>query len=58
MDQKDKITLAISKLKEDPARWKNLTDFAISKLTEDQKKSSVYDSLLNLKIREILAEYT
>jgi hypothetical protein len=58
MDQKDKITHAIAKLKEDPARWKNLTDFAKSKLTEEQKKSSVYESLLNLKIREILSEYT
>lgn len=58
MEQKEKINIAIAKLKEDPTRWKNITDFAISKLTEEQKKSSVYESLLNLKIREILSEYT
>lgn len=58
MEPKQKINIAIAKLKEDPARWKNITEFAHSKLTEEQKKSSVYDSLLNLKIREILSEYT
>lgn len=58
MEKKDKITHAIQELKKQPDRWKNLRQFALSKLTEDQKKSPVIESLLDLKIREILSEYT
>lgn len=57
MEQKQKITLAIAKLKEDPERWKNITSFANSNLTEEKKNSSVHEPLLALKIREVLSEY-
>lgn len=57
MEKKEKINIAIEKLKSDPVRWKNITQFAHSKLTDEQRVSPVYDSFLHLKIREVLSEY-
>ena len=57
MEKKDKITHAMQKFKEDPERWKNLRDFATSKLTEEQKSSPVFESILSLKMRQVLCEY-
>lgn len=58
MEKKDKITHAMQKFKEDPERWKNLRQFALSKLSEEQRVSPIVESLLDLKIREVLGEYT
>lgn len=57
MEKKDKITQKINEIKSDPARWKNLRDFATSKLTEEQKSSPVFESILSLKMRQVLCEY-
>lgn len=58
MLQKDKISYYFTEIKKDPERYEKLREFAKSKLTEKQKNSSVYESLLDLKMREILSEYT
>lgn len=58
MQKKEKITYHLTEIKKDPDRYKKLRDFAISKLLEEQKKSEVFESLLDLKMREILSEYT
>lgn len=58
MLQKDKITYHLTEIKKDSERYEKLREFAKSKLTEKQKNSSVYESLIDLKMREILSEYT
>ena len=58
MEKKEKITYHLTEIKKDPERYKKLRDFAIIKLSEEQKKSEVFESLLDLKMREILSEYT
>lgn len=58
MEKKDKITFALQELKKDPVRYNNLIEFARSKLTEEQKQSPIYQSILQIKIREVLSEYT
>ena len=55
MDQKDKITKAIQELSLE--RLKKLQQLAISQMTESQKHSWVFNSILDLKCREIMSRY-
>lgn len=54
MNKKEQITYHLTEIKKDPVRYKKLREFALSKLTEEQKKCTVLESILDLKMREIL----
>lgn len=58
MEKKEKITYHLTEIKKDPERYKKLREFALSKLTEEQIHSPILESLLDLKMREILSQYT
>lgn len=52
---KDKITKAIQELS--PERLEKLKQLALSQMTDSQKYSPVYQSIQDLKCREIMAKY-
>lgn len=58
MQKKELITHHLTEIKKDPERYKKLREFAISLLSEEQKKSEVFESLLDIKMRNILSKYT
>lgn len=55
MDQKDKITTAISELS--PERLEKLRTLALNQLSDYQKTSYLFESFRDLKMREIMAKY-
>ena len=57
MDQKEKITQALNDLKNEPSRYKKLQSLALSQMTDSQKHSPVYLSIMDLKMREIMSKY-
>ena len=57
MDSKDKITKALNDLRLEPERYKKLQSLALSQMSDSQKHSSVYLSIQDLKMREIMAKY-
>ena len=54
---KDKITKALNDLKLEPERYKKLQSLALSQMTDSQKHSPVYLSIMDLKCRKIMAKY-
>jgi len=52
---KDLITQAINSLP--PERLKKLQELAMSQLTESQRTSYVFESLRDMKCREIMGKY-
>ena len=52
---KDKITKALNDLS--PERLKKLQELAMSQLSESQRTSYVFESLRDMKCREIMAKY-
>jgi len=54
---KDKITKALNDLKLEPERYKKLQSLALSQMSDSQKHSPVYLSIMDLKMREIMAKY-
>lgn len=57
MEKKDKITSYLKEIKSNPERYKKLREFTLSKMSEEEKKSPVFISLLDLKMRQVLCEY-
>ncbi len=54
---KDRITKALNDLKLEPDRYAKLQSLALSNMTDSQKHSPVYLSIMDLKMREIMAKY-
>ena len=52
---KERITTAISELS--PERLQKLRTLAISQMTDAQKSSYAYESLLSLAMRRIMSKY-
>ena len=57
MDSKDRITQALADLKKEPERYEKLKSLALSQMNDAQKHSSVHLSIMDLKMREIMAKY-
>lgn len=57
MDQKKKISHAIQELKKEQERYAKLQQLALSQMTDAQKFSPVYQSIMDLKCREIMKKY-
>lgn len=54
---KDKITQALNDLKNEPERYKKLQSLALSQMSDAQKHSPVYLSIMDLEMRKIMSKY-
>lgn len=54
MDKK-LLNQKIERIQKDPVEWKRLRELADSKLTDEQKASSLYETLLSMRIRMIVS---
>ncbi len=56
-EEKNILHERIRKIKSDPVEWNKLESLANSYLTQEQKESSVYKALLDVRIKMIVSNY-
>lgn len=56
-DAKREMNEKIRKLKQNPEEWNKIVEMAKSKLTTEQKESSIFNAILDQAIRQILNTY-